>query len=454
MLLPFFIAQTPEEIIGRLLGGPGVTWTQVTASAYWAMAAELNAAAAATEGSMTELSGTWHGLSAEQAQAAFRNHAGWLRAQAVVAEQTGQVADLVATIYSGAQSAMEVVAAHLVEFRVTEAALVATTAMGAPTGPLLAAHETEYLEIKAEATAVMVGYAAALIPVLAALPPPIEAPPIVTGGDPGMQMDYTTYDDPTYTGSTDHTGTNPTQTSTPSTSSDTGGGNQSNGGGNQSNGGGDNGSNGGGDNGPTDPTQPTDPTNPAGTSDPEQLTPQMDPSAVGGDSGANGYDFGSSDQQGLTGTSQYSTTLAGLNGGVGSLVALNMARGGLGSMPGASTGFRMPANWNLGAARAFGAVPQQPGLGSMGPRQGPPRGAVAPKSRMRRRRDDEKKPSKVFVPGEPQEVPVLEKAPVVGVIEYADGNGRDEPVLEPVLAVGVIERVEDEAVLASAERPR
>jgi hypothetical protein len=73
---------------------------------------------------------------------------------------------------------------------------------------------------------------------------------------------------------------------------------------------------------------------------------------------------------------------------------------------------------------------------------------------MRRRRDDEKKPSKVFVPGEPQDVPVLEQPPVIGVIEYVDSDGRDDSTPEQVHAVGVIERDEDEAVLASAERPR
>lgn len=448
MLLPFFLAQTPEEIILRLLGGPGIIGTLLTSAGYQAMSMQLNAAAAATEGSMTQMSGSWQGLSADQAQLAFRNHAMWLREQAAVAAQTGVVADQVANIYSGAQGAMEGVAAWLVQFRMKEAALIGASALGAPAAPaILAAQEMEYLAIKAAATGVMVSYAAALIPTLAALPPPVEAPPIITGGDPGMQMDYSTYDVSSYNG-TDHT-TGTTQTTTTSDTGNTDTGKTDTG--NTDTGGNDNG--GGTDNTPTDPN-PTDPTNSATPTDPDQLAPQADPGALNGDSGANGLDYGSTDPMELVGTSQYSTTLAGLNGGIGSLVALNMFRGGIGSMPGASTGFRMPANWNMGAGRAFGATPQQPGAGPMGRRQGPPRGAVAPKSRMRRRRDDEKKPSKVFVPGEPQEVPVLEKAPVIGVIEYADGNGRDEPVLEPVLAVGVIERVEDELVPASAERPR
>ena len=169
----------------------------------------------------------------------------------------------------------------------------------------------------------------------------------------------------------------------------------------------------------------------------------------------NGSGDGDLGQSWFYDTSQNSPTLAALSGGAGSLVALNMARGGLGSMPGAATGFRMPASWNPGAGRAFGAMPQQATSGPMA-RKGPPRGALAPKARMRRRRDDEKRSSKVFVPGEPQDVPVLEQPPVIGVIEYEDRDSRDEPMLESILAVGVIERNdnEDEAVLASVERPR
>ena len=74
---------------------------------------------------------------------------------------------------------------------------------------------------------------------------------------------------------------------------------------------------------------------------------------------------------------------------------------------------------------------------------------------MRRRKDEERKSkSAVFVPGEPMDVPVLEKVPLVGVIEYA-GDRREDPVLEPQLAVGVIERVDDDAAIpATPERPR
>ncbi|WP_330257072.1 PPE family protein [Nocardia sp. NBC_00565] len=424
--LPMFLAQTPEEIIGRLLGGPGIMPLMLTSAAYLAMAAQLNAAAANTDSSMTEMGGTYKGLSSDQAQAAFRNHAAWLNEQALVATQTAALAEQALNIYTSAQSAMGVVAIHLAAFRAREAA--SAFAIGTPAAPALLLQELEYLEIKVEATAVMVGYAAALAPTLAALPPPIEAPPIVTGGggDFSPTSSYTAPEsynettvrtpDSTTTNVTD-TGTDnvndPTDTTRPTTDpTDT----------------------------PTDPTQtPGDTAQPPADAD-QALSP-LDNAA--GNSTMDGTGESPMDQQGFYGTSADSSTLAGLNGGVGSLVALGMVRGGLGSMPGASTGFRMPSNWLRGPGTAFGPA-SNPVSAGPGARGGPPRRAVAADARMRRRRrDEERKPGKVFVPGEQYEVPVLEKPPVIGVIEYTDHP--EDSVADQEVLVGVIERADDDA---------
>lgn len=161
--------------------------------------------------------------------------------------------------------------------------------------------------------------------------------------------------------------------------------------------------------------------------------------------------------QGFSENSQSSTTLAGLSGGVGSLVALNMTRGGLGAMPGAASGFRMPSNWSLGRGTAFGAT-SNPTAAGLAPRNTPPRGATAPKAQMRRRkRDEDREKSKVFVPGEPQEVPVLEQPPVIGVIEYADSERREEheeSETEQLLLVGVIGGAAEEPAATDPERAR
>ncbi|WP_280491890.1 PPE domain-containing protein [Nocardia asiatica] len=447
MLAVVLGALGPEGIIAPVLAGDGVATTRATAKAYTAMAMRLNAAAANTDSSMLQMSSTFQALTADQAQAAFRKHAVWLREQAAVAEATGQLLDRAADISSAAKAAMAVLAAKAAQVRIQEG-----IALGGGFGPLSGAAfleaEAELMALRGAALGVMAGYAAALVPTLAALPPPIAAPPIVTGGPgPGPQTEYASFDNPTDYNGSDFTKTDTTSTSTGDgpTGSDnnTGTGDQKPGDTTQ----------------PSDHTQPTDPTQPADPLDPatnpEQLSPDPNGNGWSGDSGMNGMGDGATDQSWFYGTSQNSPTLAALSGGAGSLVALNMARGGLGSMPGAATGFRMPASWNPGAGRAFGAMPQQAASGPMA-RKGPPRGALAPKARMRRRRDDEKRSSKVFVPGEPQDVPVLEQPPVIGVIEYEDRDSREEPTLESALAVGVIERNEneDEAVLASAERPR
>ncbi|MFX0579080.1 PPE domain-containing protein [Nocardia nepalensis] len=444
MALPFiFIAQTPEEIIGQLLGGPGIFSLQATSDAYRLMAAQLDAAAADTDGSMTEMGETYRGLSSDQAQAAFRNHANSLRDQAVVALRTAQVADDALAIYTGAQSAMEVVAAHLAEFYARQAASALT--IGTPAWPAALIAEMEYLEIKFEATAVMVGYAAALIPTLATLPPPITPPPpiVTNGGDisPFLQGDAPVSNtNPEIVGG--HPNTTTPNTTTP-TNTDPGANNVNDPGTDPGNG------------NPTDPGQPpTDPTQPPGdaaqppANADQPLSPLND---AAGNPALDGSGNPSMDQ-GLYGTSTDSPTLAGLNGGVGSAVALGMARGGLGSMPGSSTGFRMPSSWLRGAGATYGPASNPVATGPA-TRGGPPRRVVAANARMRRRRrDEERKPGKVFVPGEQLEVPVLEKPPVIGVIEYDDRPA--EPVIEQEVLVGVIERAEDVSESNSPLLPR
>lgn len=451
MAMPLAFGAMPPEInILRLLGGPGVFTTLISSATFSLAAAQLNATAATFDGSTSEMATTWQGLSSSNAQGAFRNYAAWLREQAAVAAEAGTLVDTMAGAFSAAQSEMSAVAAWLSSFRARETVMLAAAATmpGAAAG--LVAMEAEYMAIWAAAAGVMGGYAGEVVPALAALPPPLTAPPIVTGGgsDPTQYLNIGDPPgppgppSPPPPGPTDPggppngpTGTDgPTGTNDPTPNGD------------------DLGSL--GDKDPTD-LRPTDPAGDSTTpTDAERLAPDMSSGGTGGDSGVNGIDGISADQQGFYGTSPYSTTLAGLNGGMGSLVGLGMLSGGVGQMSGASTGFRMPSNWNPGAGRAFGAVASEPSVGPAANRA-PRRGVSAPEARMRRRRRDkeENKKSKVFVPGEFEEVPVLEKPPIVGVIEYADSDRRDD-LAEQAVAVGVIEREEDDTPVALSERPR
>lgn len=448
-----YLALPPEVNIARLLSGPGVFALETTAAAYADLAAALAATAGGTEGSTTMMGGAWGGPSSDRAQAAFRQHAGWLQRQAVVAADAASSAAELGAIFGSASEAMMGVEAWLAEWYAKQAALAAasTTQLAPLTLAGMALSELEYLAITAAAAAVMVGYDGAATAVLAGLPTPEVPLPIVNGGGP--IPDGTTYNfvspeikNPLDTGThtiqndvgnhqTGDPGGDPAKTNPDPT-----------------------------DPKPTDPTQTTDPTQPADTTQPTEQLPDMDnPSSLSdslGNSSLDGSGTGSMDQQGLIGASQDSTTLAGLYGGSGSMVALSMTHGGLNALPGAASGFRMPSNWSLGRGTAFGASPNPTG-GGPGSRPTAPRGATAPKAQMRRRRrDEDREKSKVFVPGEPQDVPVLEQPPVIGVIEYGDADRRDEleeleeSDNEQLLLVGVIGSDVEESATVDQEPAR
>ncbi|MBO0855729.1 MAG: hypothetical protein J2P18_18415, partial [Nocardia sp.] len=154
-----------------------------------------------------------------------------------------------------------------------------------------------------------------------------------------------------------------------------------------------------------------------------------DPDRSPDSAGHSGTQSVSPDHTGAYDAITHSPTLAGMSGGVGSVVTLGMVRGGAGAMSGAATGFRMPAG-ALGnqAVRAFGASSAEPE-----PEQtpsAPRRGVTAPEERMRRRRDQERKPSKAFVPGEPEEIPELIAPPALGIVgdpDYDDDPDNDDP---------------------------
>ncbi|MET9031114.1 PPE domain-containing protein [Nocardia sp. NPDC004168] len=431
-----YLALPPEVNTARLLSGPGAAALGTTAAAYADLAAGLSVAASGTDGLTAVMGVVWQGPSSDVAQAAFRRHAGWSHRQSAVALDAATSAAELGSIFIAAQEAMTDVAVWLAEWHAKQAALAAasTTQLAPLTLAAMAASELEYLAIAAAAAAVMVGYDSAASAVLAGLPRPEIPLPIVSGGSipegasigsasPGIRSP-TIGDNGVHTSQSD-VGSSQT--------GDSGGSNPD----------------------PTHPSQPLD------TAQPTNMLPDMDnPSSLSdspvSSSGA-GSDAGSMDQQGLLGVSQDSTTLAGMYGGVGSLVALSMTRGGPSVMSGAATGFRMPSNWSPGRGTAFGA-PSNPPVGGPVSRQTAPRGASAPNVQMRRRRrDEDRENSAVFVPGEPQDVPVTERPPVFGVIEYGDADRWEEPEspeTEQSPLIGVIRSAADEPATADRRPAR
>ncbi|WP_280473191.1 PPE family protein [Nocardia cyriacigeorgica] len=457
-MFPFdFLALPPEVNAARILG-PGPGPMIATAESYAELARGLAATAAGSEGAMGVLGGGgWTGPSSDMAQGAFHKHALWLREHALMAAEVATLAAEAVGAYELALFTMPPLPAVLAN-RALSTSLALSNGMGQNTAAILAL-EALYLGMWVQAANAMSAYATTAAALISALPPPIPAPPISsstptvpdgggfdllpTNGNPRIDQGRPplTQDvvgprpgDPPGKPPVDNGIANPDQP--PPDIGQLGG---------------------------PDPTQTTpDPTQPG--PDPTQTTTPPEAQQAISDveqamSGMNdslaepGQDGnGESDwQHGFHGTSPYSTTLAGLTGGVGSLVAIGMLGGGLGSMSGAASGFRMPANWAPGSGTAFGA-----GTGAVqgAPASAPRRGVTAPVARMRRRRKDEEKdkPAKVFVPGEEFEVPVLERPPAIGVIEYDDDETELDIVADAVL-VGVLEHSDDEAA-TTTERPR
>ncbi|WP_083874757.1 PPE domain-containing protein [Nocardia paucivorans] len=460
-----YFATSPLKHRLDLMSGAGAAPLELAANGYRAMAAGLRLAAEGSDGSMANMEVSWQGEAGDKARMAFRRHANWLREQAMVADEMAKIADSGAAAYRAADAGVPPLAAILANIA-RRAALGSAVAVGGPTLGLAAtaayaAAEAEWLAMQMQAGVAMSAYDAATETLAAAIPNSVPPPPITTG--PGGETVSVTNNNTLLTTTTPKNPTNNpvTKQIVGDRSGPTGkpGGDITDPGKSVS-----------------DPSGPTtseagssvsdavsDAVQSAGSTDPglNELEQAMQPfdqvlpdGGYGGygNEGVEGYDL--LGQEHLLGTSPYSTTLMGLTGGTGSLVALGMVNGGLGNMSGAATGFRMPPNWNLGSGTAFGAgtgVPAGTPAGSSAPR----RGVSAPTARMRRRRKDEEsnKPSKVFVPGEAHDVPVLERPPAIGVIEYDDDDRWEDEAREDVL-VGVLDRFDEENDPALSERPR
>lgn len=429
-----YFANSPLMNWAQLHAGPGDVPLRSAAAAYAKIGEALGTAANGTQASTIDLANGWDGLGSERAQAAFRNHSSWVLDQADLAGHLARIAESAAQDNLQAKSSMpslgEIIAVMQERQRARLGLLFASgTGLGVVASGVAAARvvkaELAYLDLRRRAAQAMATYEArATGTVREVLAIPIQPPPpIVNGPDTGAQL----LNRP---GSDDHTGVlnellrnGPDTRGGPEVQDGTGkpGGERIS------------------DPTTTDPGQISDP----GQDLPPELTDSMvqdlvshsDPSQIGPEL---------LEQDQLFGTSPTSPTLAAMSGGVGSLVGLGMLGGGLGSMAGASTGFRMPPNWRPGTGMAFGAGTGATGSAPLGRPVNRP-AVSAPTARMRRRRkEDEDKPGKVFAPGEHIDVPVLERPPAIGVIEYEPD---DELMVDDTEAslVGVLERLDSDS---------
>jgi PPE-repeat protein len=154
-----FGALPPEINSGKIYTGPGSAPLLAAATAWNALASELQTTAAGYASTITELGSNWTGPSSTAAASAAAPYTSWLSTTAVQAEQTAAQAQAAAAAYEAAFAASippPVIAAN----RTLLAALVATNFLGINT-PAIAATEATYAEFWAQDAGAMYAYAGA-----------------------------------------------------------------------------------------------------------------------------------------------------------------------------------------------------------------------------------------------------------------------------------------------------
>jgi PPE-repeat protein len=180
-----FGALTPEINSARMYAGPGSAPMLAAASAWDALAAELDSAGSTYSSVVSSLAeGSWLGPASASMAAAAAPYVEWMSTTATEAEQTGYQAKAAAAAYEAAFT-MTVPPAEVAANRTQLAALVATNLLGQNTAAI-AATEALYGEMWAQDAAAMYGYAGSSA--AAATVTPFSSPPQTTnaGGAAGQ----------------------------------------------------------------------------------------------------------------------------------------------------------------------------------------------------------------------------------------------------------------------------
>jgi PPE-repeat protein len=151
-----FGALPPEINSGKIYSGPGSAPLLAAATAWDALASELQTTAASYGSTIGELTSSWQGPSSTAAASAAAPYTAWLSSTAAQAEQTASQAQAAAAAYEAAFAASippPVIEAN----RALLSALVATNFLGINT-PAIAATEAAYAEFWAQDAGAMYAY--------------------------------------------------------------------------------------------------------------------------------------------------------------------------------------------------------------------------------------------------------------------------------------------------------
>src|SRR3984885_14722088 len=179
-----FAVLPPEINSGRIYAGPGSAPLIAAATAWDALASELQTTAASYGSTIGELTTSWQGPSSAAAANAAAPYTAWLSNTAAQAEQTASQAQAAAAAYEAAFAATippPVIEAN----RTLLAALVATNFLGINT-PAIAATEATYAEFWAQDAGAMYAYAGAAT-TASQLTPFVAAPATTTDSGQATQ---------------------------------------------------------------------------------------------------------------------------------------------------------------------------------------------------------------------------------------------------------------------------
>jgi PPE-repeat protein len=149
----------PEFNSARIYSGPGSGPMLAAASAWDALAAELQSGASSYGSVVSSLADEWQGPSSASMEEAATPYVNWLSAAAEQAEQTAAQARFAASAYQVALASM-VPLPEIAANRTQLTALVMTNILGQNT-PAIAATEAQYGEMWAQDATTMYGYAGA-----------------------------------------------------------------------------------------------------------------------------------------------------------------------------------------------------------------------------------------------------------------------------------------------------
>ncbi|OBF22779.1 hypothetical protein A5725_11230 [Mycobacterium kubicae] len=152
-----FGALPPEINSGRMYVGAGSGPMMAAAAAWDGLAVELSATASGYASTISELTSSWMGASAQSMMAAATHYISWLSAAGAVAEQSGMQARAVTAAYEAAFE-MTVPPTVIASNRALLMALIATNFFGQNT-PAIAATELQYAEMWAQDAVAMYTYA-------------------------------------------------------------------------------------------------------------------------------------------------------------------------------------------------------------------------------------------------------------------------------------------------------